>query len=103
VCKPDPLAFRRGRSDGRVHRPGGFRGRATGSASAGGATASAAGGRSVRAAAGPVLQARAERLLLRPYNIRPTGTVRRQLHGNRAVLATEHRRVPEPAQRDRGK
>jgi len=94
---PIGFAFRRGRSDGRVHRPGGFRGRAAGSAAAGGAAASAAGGRSVRPAAGPVRQVPAERVLLRPDDVRPTGTVRRQLHGNGAEHASEHGSVPEPA------
>lgn len=91
------FAFRRGRSDGRVHRPGGFRGRATGSADAGGAAASAAGGRRVQAVTEPVRQVRAERVLLWPDDVRSTRIVRRQLYGNGAEHATEHRSVPEPA------
>jgi len=86
--KPRPFAFRRGRSDGRVHRLGGFRGRATGSDVVSGVTVT--GGRNVRATAGPVRQEGAERVLLRPDDVRPTRTLRGQLHGNRAVHETEH-------------
>lgn len=63
---------------------------------AGAGGAAVAGGRRVRTA-GPVRQARAARVLLRPDDVRPTGTVRRQLHGNGAVHAAERGRVPEPA------
>lgn len=91
---PRPFAFRRGRSDGRVHRLGGVRGRAIRSDVASGATTPVTGGRNVRATADPVRQEGAERVLLRPDDVRPTRTLRGQLHGNRTVLETEHGRVP---------
>lgn len=89
-----PFAFRRGRSDGRVHRLFGFRVRATGSDAGNAITAPDTGGRNVRATAGPVRQEGAECVLLRPDDVRPTRTLRGQLHGNRAVHETEHGRVP---------
>lgn len=92
--KPRPFAFRRGRSDGRVHHLGGFHGRAADSDAASGVIAPVTGGRNFWATAGPVRQEGAERVLLRPDDVRPTRTLRGQLHGNRAVHETEHGRVP---------
>lgn len=52
---------------------------------------------------GEVRQARAEPVLLRQDDVRPTGAVRGQLYRHRVVRAKESGGLHEPARRDRGK